>query len=212
MIVNDRCRFAFVHIQKTAGTSVSDALSRIPGTTQFGPRHNFVAELPLPNRYFKFAFVRNPWDRLYSWYNMMVHKGGHNTFSKYLLSNSKNFSEFLDCTEVIVEKNPMELVRRRQFGSFEDDTVYNKSLSFNQLDYISDEKGFVAVDFIGRFESLQADFSHVLHAVGVADITLPTLNKFEHDDYRNYYTTTDVDKVAKLYKRDIEFFGYKFEI
>lgn len=210
MIVNNDRKFAFVHIQKTAGISVSDVLSRISGTQLHGPRHNFVTELLQPESYYKFTFVRNPWDRLYSWYNMMIHKGCHNSFSKYLLTNSKCFSEFLDCTGVVEEKEEGKHTNTRS-KFLRSTSPCLKSISFNQLDYISDVNGNVAVDFIGRFERLSDDFSHVLRAVGASDTNLPLLNKFIHDDYRKHFTTADVDKVSMLYKRDIEYFGYDFE-
>jgi chondroitin 4-sulfotransferase 11 len=64
----------FVHIPKTAGTSVTDALFGTPR-----PRHRPLQwyegmEPELYKEYFKFAFVRNPWDRLVSGYHYVVNK------------------------------------------------------------------------------------------------------------------------------------------
>lgn len=200
MLINNKLNFAFIHIQKTAGMSISSTLINLPETEEIKEKHAFITRIPQQDRYFKFTFVRNPWDRLYSWYNMMINKGIHNSFSDYLLNNSSNFSEFLDCTKIISEEvdyGPLEI-------------PYYKSISFNQLDYISNEHGKICADFIGRFENLQNDFDKVLNILGVERINLPHENKFEHDNYKKYYTKEDAEKVFKLYQRDIEYFNYSF--
>src|SRR5215212_1801647 len=70
-------KFIFIHIQKTGGVSISNLLRRyIPTTTRGrGPRHitarRALRQVENPGDYFNFAFVRNPWDRLVSWYTMI---------------------------------------------------------------------------------------------------------------------------------------------
>lgn len=203
MIINNKYNFLFIHIQKTAGTSVTNSLNKIEETKQLYYPHSMINILNVRNyqNYFKFCFVRNPFDRLLSWYNMIINKGVHNDWSDYLLKNSDNFSEFLNLTEIIIEKNPLESMYEIE---------YPKSISFNQLDYISDNNGNILVDFIGRFEIINEDYNKIMEKINVKDLPLPHLNKFDHKDYRNYYTDKDVEKVYEMYKRDIEYFGYEF--
>ena len=203
MIINHKYKFIFIHIQKTAGSSIKNVLHDIKGTKKLHSSHSMINVLSLDEYkdYFKFCFVRNPWDRLYSWYNMIQQKGNHNDWSKYILENSSNFSEFLDLTEVILETNLLE-------KSSEID--YPKSISFNQLDYISDNEGNIAVDFIGRFENINKDYDKIMEKIGVKYLPLPHLNKFDHNDYRNCYADKDIEKVYKMYEKDIKYFGYKF--
>jgi hypothetical protein len=200
MVINQKNKFIFVHIQKTAGISIKNSLLSIEGTEKINNSHSFLKTLYLesPEEYFKFCFVRNPWDRLVSWWNMMKNKGIHNDFSKYLLE-AKNFSGFLEKTEIINETLD---------GSIKD-LGYPKSISFNQLDYISDSEGKVLVDFIGRFENINEDFLKISEKMGF-DLKLSHLNKFDHPDYRKYYGDKDIEKVYLMYKRDIDFFGYEF--
>ncbi len=202
MILNDKYNFLFVHIQKTAGSSITNVLNNLEFTYSLNHSHSFISSVEYKyHDYFKFSFVRNPWDRLVSWYNMMLNKSIHNDFSNYLLNNSTNFSEFLNLTEIIKETNEHnDLV----------ETEYPKSIAFNQLDYISDSNGNVLMDFIGRFENLEFDFNQIMKRIGVTDYSLLHLNKFEHKNYRHYYSSEDVEKVYKMYKRDIEYFDYKF--
>jgi hypothetical protein len=201
MLVNKRYKFLFVHIQKTAGSSICDNLQELRGTKYLGRQHSFLSHYKIPGGYFKFAFVRNPWERLVSWYNMMTYRKVHNDFSAYLLANANNFSEFLDCTDIIVETK----------DTFKMDKVdYVKSIAFNQLDYLTDRDGKIGVDFIGRFESLQDDYNKVMKAIGLPGKNLKHINKYDRDDYRKYYTEEDIEKVKCLYKRDIEYFKYTF--
>lgn len=259
MIINHKYKFIFIHIQKTAGSSVTDALFNIPNTKSIYFMHSMINVLDLNKHkdYFKFCFVRNPFDRLLSWYNMFVHKGIHNDWSNYILENSNSFSEFLKLQEVIFEKNELdsfkeyigptlyekypeielfkiyEKLYNRIAKSKKKDKVLNKikkviqqdsyngnhpnknnidypkSISINQLDYISDNSGIVQCDFVGRFEQLEEDFRKITKQIGV-DINIKHLNKFEHKPYREYYNQEDIKIVEKLCKRDLEYFGYHF--
>lgn len=202
MIINYKHRFLFVHIQKTAGTSVTEALGQLEGSQRLGYDHSMVAsvEASVYDGYVVFCFVRNPFDRLVSWWNMMLHKGAHNDFSRYLLSRSSSFSAFLDCTEVVYEENPLERCM---------DQPYPKSIAFNQLDYITGGDGRLAVNLMGRFECLEADFKRVSDAIGV-QLVLPHSNAFGRRHYRDYYSPADVEKVRRMYKRDLDYFGYDF--
>jgi chondroitin 4-sulfotransferase 11 len=202
MIINDKHKFIFVHIQKTAGTSITDALFKIPETYQLNHSHSMLNTINIEDYkdYFKFCFVRNPFDRLFSWYNMILQKGFHNEWSNYILKNSTSFSEFLNLQDVILEKNPLEL---------QSSIDYPKSIIFNQLDYIKDSLGNIRCDFIGRFENIENDFNHISNRLQI-ETHLSHLNKFSHKSYKDYYSEIDVKKVEELYKHDIDYFQYKF--
>jgi len=203
MLLNDKYNLIFVHIQKTAGTSITNNLQQLDGTRSIGNQHSLIKYYKIDNieKYFKFCFVRNPWDRLLSWYNMLQRKGVHNDWTNYVLNNSSNFSEFLDLTDTIYETYEKEKI-------FKED--YPKSITINQLDYISDNEGNIVVDFIGKFENLQNDYAHIMKQLNIPAPPLQHLNKFEHKDYRSYYSDADIEKVYNLYKRDIEYFNYQF--
>lgn len=203
MLLNDTHRFLFVHIQKTAGTSITRALHAIPGTRPLFHPHSLMKHVVLTeeqNALFKFAFVRNPWDRLLSWYNMILNKGPINRFMSYVLANARSFSEFIDCVETVADTD----------GSADSTVPYLKSIAYNQLDYISTPDGQLNIDFIGRFENLNGDFAAVCRRLNLGAITLEHANRYAHADYRSYYTDRDIEKVRRLYERDILQFGYKF--
>ncbi len=81
----------------------------------------------------------------------------------------------------------------------------SKQDQFHQISI--DEK--ICVDFLIRFESLQADFDHVCKELG-AELVLSHLNKSDHQHYSNYYDDAMVEFVRKWHKRDIEEFGYEY--
>jgi hypothetical protein len=171
------------------------------GGIKYKNKHSFITELENEYKnYFKFSFVRNPWDRLVSWYNMFLNLKVSNDFSKYVLNNSKNFSEFLNLTEIIVEK----IGHDNPNGEY-----YPKSISFNQLDYLTNKEGNINVDFIGRYENINDDYRNISTKLNIS-LDLECRNKFNHDHYRTYYSDSDAEKVYHMYKRDIDYFGYEF--
>ena len=202
MIYNHSYKFLFVHIQKTAGSSISDFLLKHKGSRRLGKTHSFISDYAIPEGLFRFAFVRNPWDRLVSWYTMMI-SNNHisNDFRDYILKNASSFSKFLDCTAIINEGRS---------GYAPDGIDYRKSITFNQLDFITGKDGKIAVDFIGRFERLQEDFNTVTQRIGLQRTGLKRINTFDRRHYRKYYSDADAEKVGIMYRRDIEFFNYSF--
>lgn len=211
MLVSESKKFLFVHIQKTAGRSFEsvlqeniDDLKTLPGTHDHAlwVRENFGDRW---DEYYKAAFVRNPWDRLVSWYFMITDKGNttwykrltgigkYNKLRQYVLDNTSSFEEFIyKCTDTI------------------EDSDGKKSFLYNQLDYVSDRDGNVIVDFVGKFENLLEDTSAVFERLGIEGASLPHKNSSQHRNYRDYYNDKMRDLVAERYRRDIEYFSYDF--
>jgi chondroitin 4-sulfotransferase 11 len=196
-------RWIFVHIQKTGGESVRTAL----GVELNDPyKHRTAVELRAIygdaawRDYYKFAFVRNPWDRLVSWWSMIDglrprFEAGEvlNAFQSYVLNRAKTFEEFLvNCGDEIADADGRKHIFR------------------NQIDYLSDESGELIVDFIGRFERPQDDMDPVTSRIGIDRVALPRVNRSEHKSYREYHTQEAAALVADRYRRDLSIFGYRF--
>jgi chondroitin 4-sulfotransferase 11 len=197
MVVSHGTRSVFIHIQKTAGSSIEDALRSadpaIEDSLRDGRRHHFARDLrqAIPvevwREYFKFAFVRNPWDRLVSWYAMCMRNPGSNRFSAYVNAVAPTFDDFLTRAT----------------------TGMGERTTWNQLDYVSDADGRVIVDFIGRYERLDEDFAVVRERLHLPR-QLPHLNHTPHGEYRGYYSAASREIVAQRFARDIAHFGYAF--
>jgi hypothetical protein len=167
-------------VQKDAGISMENVIKRrFPAVKTWHGRHGRalagIRELGHErwNKYFSFAFVRNPWDRLVSWYAMIQDAKRRLPFLKrfsirpfeselwnYAVRTSRDFESFLEnCTAVVFDRD------------------CDKSFAYNQIDYLSDEGGKLVVSFVGRFENLAADIGPVFERIGIANETLPRLNK-----------------------------------
>jgi hypothetical protein len=206
MVINHKYNFLFIHIHKTAGSSVADALLKLEDSEFFAHHHTHLSWIDYQKYkdYYKFCFVRNPWDRLVSWYFGILKLKANNDFQKYIKLCCSNFSEFLNCDKIIKEK-----VNSKYEVSSKGKTIYFKSIAYNQLDYIS-HNDKVLVDFVGRFENLNDDWEFILKKLSIKNLKLSFKNKGFHQNYKNYYEKKDIDKVASLYKRDIDYFNYEF--
>jgi chondroitin 4-sulfotransferase 11 len=210
VFVSDSANLVFVHIQKTGGSTVDTLLrENVPDIYMVGAKHGFaiqgINEVKGWDERFKFAFVRNPWARLASWYNMMTRaqewersKGQpenvvQNKLWHYVRDNSSTFEDFVyNCTDEVE-------VAEGVYYSF----------AYNQLDYVTDDNGNLLVDFIGRFENLEKDVREVFERVGIKLASIPHLNRSSHRHYSTFYTPETEMIVRERFKKDIEYFGYE---
>lgn len=210
MLLSAKHQFLFIHIQRTGGTSVEEALRPFcstpplpfwikllrnlrlapPVLTQpdfYYPTHSTALELrqTLGKRTFgslyKFAFVRNPWDLEVSLYFDILQDPEHR--QNGLVKKMSGFEEYLEW---------------RFFNGWTPQKMF-----------VADGSGKVIVDFVGRFENLEEDFKKVCDKIEV-EATLPHLNKTQHLHYRDYYNQRSRYLIEKSYHSDIELFGYKF--
>ena len=81
----------------------------------------------------------------------------------------------------------------------------------SQSDFVSNSSGVVAVDFVGRYEQLDDDFSRVVNQIGLpAQTRLPRLQAAPRLNHADYYTAETRGLVAQRYVSDVELFQYEF--
>lgn len=73
-----------------------------------------------------------------------------------------------------------------------------------------DAAGRCLVDFIGRYENLQADFDTACDRAGIPRRTLPRTNAAGGRDLAALYDAASVGLVAPIFAADIDAFGYAF--
>ena len=151
-IVDSDKRYIFIHIFKTAGNSVRQAMGVDPEETKefmgghvdsWAVRHGLGKHDRGDDwdNFFKFTFVRNPFDWLVSVYHHMK-TWGEGWRQAPVKEQNMSFEQFLN---YIV----FDLMSKEQ-----DPTINKYQL---QKDFVTDHDGAVMVDFIGRFEHLDRD-------------------------------------------------------
>lgn len=206
MLISDSHQFIFVHIRKAAGSSIRDTLEPIsiskPTDTLSKVKsrflkterdyHNYAfrqhddinaAKRVMPpelfESYFKFAFVRNPWDRLVSEYEFIRRRPDHGRHSKVM---NMGFEKYI-------------VYQSKRFDS-------------HQINMLADKNGNLLMDFIGKFENLHDDWNRVTDKLGIENKALTHRKKAGIKDYDSYYTKESRALVSELWKRDIVAFGY----
>jgi hypothetical protein len=207
MLLSYSHRFIFIHNYRVAGTSIRKSLDkyvrrpllrRIFEKIGLGnklshhkwktfPAHIKANELrrilpaDLYDTFYKFAFVRNPWDWQVSLYHYMLKNKSH--WQHRLISAMKSFDEY-----IVWRVNEGKVL---------------------QKDFVTDSEGTMIVDFVGRYENLSNDFLQVCKVLNIA-ASLPHINKSSHMNYRSYCSAETRNLVEENFSEDIELFGYTF--
>lgn len=208
MLISHQHKFIFIHVHKVAGTSISNVLRphvSWPGETLqtkllqkfylLPASHHFSAHVPaaqlkeqlskkMYNQYYKFAFVRNPWDWQVSLYEYILKNKTHADHA--WVKGMDGFEAYLDWRFSQPKHKPWHL----------------------QKNLVTDSSGDIIVDFVGRYESLETDFQTVLDRLGLEG-SLPHLNKSKLANYQDYYTQRTATSFFDYYREDIELFGYR---
>ena len=207
MIISHQHRFIFAAVPKTGTHSVREALRRHMGPDDVEQARLFVEKsFPYPElarlkhghisfqqvrpvlgedtfaRYFKFAFVRNPFDRFVS------------------------YCAFATSREGSFQRDPKGVMRHFLFTA----PPLNHMVFQPQHMFVTDEEGRVLADHLGRVEEMQASYDAICARIGISSEPLAQVNSSRRGDYRQYYDQQLIDGVAKLYARDLELFGYDY--
>jgi hypothetical protein len=138
--------------------------------------------------YLKFAFVRNPWDRLVScWVNRVLDQNYFN-FSEAEYEKMKKFENFV------------EYVR----GFDIEDCNRHFRLQRTLMDTPN-------LDYVGRLETFADDFREICRRLNIkSDSVKPQNVSANRKKYQDYYTPELREKVYRIYQKDVQTFGYQF--
>lgn len=159
----------------------------LPGTCDFKSHlHSTKIEKLLPvevyNDFFKFGFVRNPWDWQVSLYHYMSQVKGHHQGEIAKMFTS--FEAYLDW-RITSDKH-------------------------SQKDFFYDKNNNKKVNFIGKIENMENDFNTICSMIGI-DATLGHKNSSKRkNDYRKYYNSQTKNLLADHFEDDIKLFNYEF--
>lgn len=215
MIISPGRGYIFVHIPKTGGTSMALALEAhahrddilIGDTPKARRRRGRLAGLPARGRLWKhstladidgilspdeigamftFTMVRNPWDRMVSYYHWL--QGQRFDHPAVVLAQSLGFRAFL------MDPHIATSLRAAPYTS-----------------YMCDATGRARASLYLRLEHLEEDLTPLETRLGFR-VALGRENASDRwADYRPYYDEAAAAQVADICAADIARFGYCFE-
>jgi len=214
VIISPGRAFIFVHIPKTGGTSMAQALEArahrddilIGDTEKALRRKNRVKKLAPQaagrlwkhstladirgvvspddmDRMLCFCLVRNPWDRMVSYYHWLQEQ------------------EF--------DHQAVSLAKTLDFGAFVTHTHTGGTMrAWPYARYMQDGSGTERGLFF-RLEHLEEDWTPLVDRLGFSP-EMPHINRSERGEYREYYTAELRDLIGDLCAEDVARFGYTF--
>jgi len=208
MIISHQHRFVFVAVPKTGTHSVRQALrehlspedleqvglfvnKRFPMEELAAIRHGHLSLRQVRPHlgdaafasYFKFAFVRNPFDRFVS-------------YCAFMTRNTDAFA-----------RAPRQVMHEMLFKVRPLDHI----LFQPQHALLVDDDGELLADDVGRVEQMQESYDRLCARIGIPSRALDKVNSTSpRGDYRRYYDDKLIEGVADLYRRDLELFDYGF--
>jgi chondroitin 4-sulfotransferase 11 len=179
--------FIFIHINKTGGSSIEKALNLPFEHLTATEKKQEVGPEKWQNK-FKFAFVRNPFDKVCSHYRYRV-----KTNQTKLKEHPLSFAEWVKIS--YLEQDPFYFDNPRMF--------------MPQTWWLQDKQGELMVDQIYHFENLHDDFKALCSRLNIA-AELPHLKASKKVDYRRFYDDATQEIVTSHFKNDLKQFNYQF--
>ena len=181
-------KFVWFRVAKVATRTIFNALAK--ADVQLEAEHTMRVHYPYLQyrNHFKFALVRNPFDRLVSCWKNKVLDNNYFNFSEEEWAKMKEFENFVTYVE---SKNIMRCDHHFRSQS--------RLIDLNNI------------DFLGRFERLDKDLPFIMNTLGIDQSFIQHRNKSkEKADYRSFYDTNLVARVEKIYEKDLNIFNYDF--
>ncbi len=222
MLYSADYNFLFVHVPKTAGSSMDIALRplcvspkrtilrsisrRLPIAEDAHHAHfrihdtaSFIREKLTPRIYDQltsFAIVRSPFDHAVSHYEYMKQYRSAKIAEQFARMSFTDYLEY-------------RAFRRRPF-----DRLFVRLP--DQSHFLCDDTGKVQVGRILKFESLASDFAILAKELSLPNMEIPRINQAKSRKksakLSDYYQDYTEDLVRKIYERDFDNFGYSSEL
>lgn len=207
-LINDDKKFIFFHLYKCGGMSIRKYISdNTESTYEIQSGHSLPIDMKrqfehdgYPNKfdeYFKFSFVRNPFDWMVS--VLFYAKRYSNHFMHNDVQNM-DMERFIPYYMDFRNKNLQQQIE--MFGS-------NRVVTIK--DYLfHNEK--IMVDYLGKVENIEKDLKKICKTIGIEsdEIPLENTNPKRSKDYRQYYNETSKKMIEDNFGWELDIFKYTF--
>lgn len=206
MLVSHSHKFIFIKSKKTAGSSIQDYLAKyckngiiekyIPGGHRPAQSTRDMIGEEIWNNYLKILPVRNPWDKMVSWYFWRARKR----------------SIFVKIKRILQGRHPENEAHRRTFRDFI--TWLDSRDKLNLDDPIALVDGKWPDYFFIRYEHLHEDFESLCTQLNISyepdKMPKKKMGVRKEKGYQDRYDNETKEMIRKAYKEEIEMFSYVF--
>ena len=196
MPINRQHKLLFIHIPKNGGTSIEKFFNMMGKDSFYGsntitesgvlysPQHltpdllQKYLDKDIYNTYFKFSFVRNPYDKVKSEFFWRQRIGDINTntdFKKWVF----NF-----------------------YGKIDNDH------KLPQYKYIFNDNGEKVVNFVGKVENINQDFAKLLDIINYPKKESLSKENINKNRKSVIFDQEIKEKIVDIYSEDFKLFGY----
>ena len=205
-VVSDNVKLAYLSMPKVASSAINIAMLPTLGLENeqaiLADPLSIHTHLPIKpflsgteKSYFKFTFVRNPLERLLSFYIQkfaMAEKSKYGFLYRDLLADKLTVDmDFETVVRIICGTRP------RKF----------EEAHFTPQSYLTHYGYRCLVDYIGKYENFEEDFEKIQKKFSLDPTRI--VNKSIDYDYRDYYTPETLKMAATYYREDLKLFGYQ---
>lgn len=207
-MISHKHKCILVHIPKTGGTSIEKIIwpnvrnrkgllwmgfkDKYHNKYQTGGMQHLLASQikqevggDIFDSYFKFAFVRNPWDKAVSQFTYM--------------RSRKDLRDFIGMKQNDGLKRYLSLIQKKTHVQWE-----------HQHKFVMDDNGDLMINFLGCFTFFEKDVRHILKVLNINNATIPHIMRTHHKPYRQHYDQESREMVYEMYKVDVETFNFTF--
>lgn len=207
MIISHQHKYIFFAVPRTATHAIREVLRQSKGVQDWEQQMLFDKQcLPIDDiakiehghitareiepvlrpdqwsQYFKFAFVRNPFDRFVS-------------ACAFLNRGNPQFKQRANEWMKVAMTRP-------QFRQ--------RLLIRPQSEQLTNSHDELSMDFVGRYETLQDSLGDILDHLSLPKVLLEVRNQSYHSNYRDYYDDALQQQVKMFYQQDLDAFDYSF--